>query len=186
MANIKTTKQVQGMIIRVRNAGKKYDALVHETAIQCLMHAQEHGDVRLMDRLVGALGRSTRKNGLVFWVETFSPIRWNGDAKIGLLKEDAKTYTPFNVEDADETPFWDLAPEPPVKPFNLAELLKLIEGLDKRIDRAVDKGTFEGDEDEARELVARVQRAADSNEVVVADAGTSDDDNAEAADAVAA
>lgn len=160
MVDIKTSKQVMGMITRVKTMGKKYDALVHETAIQCLLHAQEHGDVRLMDRLIHALGRGYRAKGLKVWVEKFSPIRWNGDGNVGLAKEGTKIYAPFDVETADATPFWTLeeAAERTAKPLTLEALHAIVNNFSKQVEKVGNGERELGEGENIEEITAYIER----------------------------
>ena len=107
------------IMANINRLGKRLDGLdqeVHATALQCLLHAQEHGDVMLADRLVKTLGgKNTQKaidaaikgahepfemgrhtgynvRGLVMWFLRYTPIVWNGDGKPGLLKAGMKTH----------------------------------------------------------------------------------------------
>lgn len=107
------------ILSNINNIGKRIDGLddaVHQCAIQCAMHAQEHGDVMLADRLVKALGgnnslvaieaavkegrepfkmgRFTGYNvkGLVMWFIRYTPVAWNADGKPGMLKAGMGLY----------------------------------------------------------------------------------------------
>ena len=160
MPTILTTKQVNGLITKVKNMGKKYDQLVHDTGVQCLLHAQEHGDVRLMMRLIEALGKGYRAKGLQVWVEKYSPLAFNGDGKIGIRKEDTKNYVPFNVEEADATPFWTMpeAEERTAKPLTLEGLHKIVLAFSKQVDK-VESGERElGENESIEEITEYVQR----------------------------
>ena len=86
------------------------DLAVHANAVQCLMHAEKHGDTSLMTRLLmDILDDKTgyRRQGLIMWVRAFSPMELNGK-KITLtgMSEDGKTKRPFLIEKANATPFY--------------------------------------------------------------------------------
>lgn len=104
-----SNKAIQANINVLAKAGAKYDTLAHDTGVLILTHAATYGDYRKMEAYIAAFGKGYRVEGVKFWVEQYSPLRWNGDGKLGMLKEGAKTYTPFNVEAANENPFWTLA-----------------------------------------------------------------------------
>jgi hypothetical protein len=143
---MKTFKQVMTMIGQVKATSAKLDNLVHATAVQCLCHAEAHGDVRLMGSLLEQIGKGYRRKGLIVWVEMFSPVRVNGDGKIGLLKPEAKNYTPFKTDEAEAKPFWTLAEaeEQTKKPLTLEALKGMVAALEKKIDRAAEgKGGYE-------------------------------------------
>lgn len=107
------------ILANIKGLEKRVDGLdkaVHETALQCALHAQEHGDVMLADRLVKTLGgknsqkaiesavkaghepfkmgRHTGYNvrGLVMWFIRYTPITWNADGKPGMLKTGMGLY----------------------------------------------------------------------------------------------
>lgn len=107
---------------------------VHKAAVQCLMHAEKHADPRKLDRLMKGLHASNRPAALKTWAEKYSPIRWNGDDKVGLLKTDAKKYTPFDISAADANPYWNKS-EPEAKPLTLAALRTMIAQMEKKLSK---------------------------------------------------
>lgn len=112
--------------------GAKLDALVHLTAVGGLAIVQQTRDARHMDRLLKVLPKGYRQEGFKVWVSTFSPIRWNGNGEIGLLKPEAKGFVDFDVAKAEANPFWTLAA---AKEKTATELspAALIAMLDKQI-----------------------------------------------------
>lgn len=85
------------------------DGSVHDNAVQCLMHAEKHGDTSLMRRLlVETIGGKNgyRTQGLVAWMRTHSPMMLKGDT-INLSGTDDKgNKKPWLIEAAARTPFW--------------------------------------------------------------------------------
>lgn len=130
---------------RLATAGVKVNQTAHELGIQAMEHAAEHGDVRPMDTLYQAmqLGR-LRAEGFRVWVETYSPIRWNGDGKVGLAKPESKLFTPFDINTATNTPFWNLeaAAERPIKDFSLEALQAMLAKALKKAEALNDDGTI--------------------------------------------
>lgn len=92
----------------IRTAIMSLDTDVHTNAVQCLMHAEKHGDTSLFTRLlVDILDEKTGYNrrGLIRWMREFSPMELNGK-KITLTGVDAEgKRRPFRVEEANNTPF---------------------------------------------------------------------------------
>lgn len=162
------------------------DAMVHATAVQCMFHAQEHGDATLADRLIKMLGGKNSDEavkhfialggkdpvmkkrdhgyfvaGLMAWFQKYSPITWNGDGKVGVLKAKSGLYKqllernngePWNVEAANLEPFWTMASVQRAitrEPFTLESLHNNVIMLRNRVDNAVEAGTFMGDKDAA-------------------------------------
>jgi hypothetical protein len=85
----------------------KLNGLIHDTAMLILSHANDHGDCTRALVLVKAMPASFRRGLLVGWFERNSPIRMNlNNDKVGMLKAEAKGYTPFDLEAAAAVPFY--------------------------------------------------------------------------------
>lgn len=101
-----TIKQGQD---KIRKHIMSLDMDVHANAVQCLMHAEKHGDTSLMARLlVDILDEKTGYNrrGLIRWMRAFSPMELVGK-KITLTGLDADgKKRPFLLEKANNTPFY--------------------------------------------------------------------------------
>lgn len=113
---------------------------IHELSLECLEHAEEHGDVTLADLLVKELPKGQRIEALKVWFETFSPIRWNGKGEVGQLKKEAKNYTPYDLEAAGATPYYQLTNEKKPQALTLEQIQNIVNGLTKRIDKAEEEG----------------------------------------------
>jgi hypothetical protein len=163
-----------GAIDAYTTKAQALDGELHELAVQTLLHANYredggHEDARLADRLIRGLGRSQNAKGLRFWFETFSPIRWNGDGNVGILKKDSKKYVPFKIEEAMANPFWDMEEvkadqEKNLKKFSIYDIYRFLDGLPERIKKMHEEGRFDGDPYLAMEQVGRfssVVRAED-------------------------
>ena len=162
----KETKQAYSKLMTAIKAyGKqaaKMDETLHAIAVRCLRHAESYGDVRPVDALVRNLGKSQRVKGLMVWVEMFSPVRWNGDGKCGLLSQTAKNFTPFDCATAEETPFWELnaAKEHTAKPLSMEILKGLILRLEKRMDKEEGEGLIPAEELPAiHETIVKLKKA---------------------------
>jgi hypothetical protein len=85
----------------------KLNGLIHDTGMLIMRHANDHGDCTRALVLVKAMPASFRRGLLVGWFERNSPIRMNlTNDKVGMLKAEAKGYTPFNLEAAAAVPFY--------------------------------------------------------------------------------
>lgn len=85
------------------------DLAIHNNALQCMMHAEKHGDTSLMRRLlVEIIDAKTgyRRQGLINWMRKFSPMELSVDNinLSGTLENGARR--PFRIEEAHNTPFW--------------------------------------------------------------------------------
>ena len=155
-------EKIDAAIASIAERSSLLDFDIHTTAVQCLLHAEKHGDPRKMDNLIKALGKAHRSKTLKLWAETFSPIRWNGDGKVGLLPKNSKKYVPFQIVEADAMKFWDLQEETVKKPLTLAALKKIVEGLTKKVEKAETDGTIAEGENvvDMKAWIAKVQAAA--------------------------
>jgi len=119
---LKTSDQIKQDQDGIRKALVSLDQSVHQNAVQCLLHAQEHGDTSLMRRLlVEIIDAKTgyRRQGLIIWMRTYSPMELEKD-NINLSGVDPMTGLPrpWRIEEALETPFWALkAADEVVKPM---------------------------------------------------------------------
>jgi len=137
-------KIIQKNIKTIVTTGNKLNMLIHTTAVLVLEHAKEHGDCSTAKDLLNAMPASMRRTMLKLWFESYSPIRFqmkDGVAiKVGMLKEAAKGFTPFNVDDARETPFFTLAEQNPEgKVLDFDQIMNLVKGLAKRIDKQIEE-----------------------------------------------
>jgi len=95
----------------IRVSLTKLDTAIHANAVQCLLHAEKHGDTSLMRRLLVDIVDAKsgyRRQGLIAWMRAFSPMELHGD-NIKLTGTIDGVPIPFNVDKANMTPFTDLA-----------------------------------------------------------------------------
>ena len=59
--------------INARSAKLQRD--IHAVAVECLQHAEAHGDATLMKSLYLALPTGQRREALLVWCNTYSPLR---------------------------------------------------------------------------------------------------------------
>lgn len=85
----------------------KLDASIHANAVQCLLHAEKHGDTSLMRRLLVDIiddKSGYRRQGLIAWMRRFSPMELHGDV-IKLTGTINGEPIPFDVKTANDTEF---------------------------------------------------------------------------------
>lgn len=84
------------------------DAAIHANAVQCLMHAEKHGDTSLMRRLLMDViddKSGYRRQGLIKWMRAYSPMELKGK-DINLSGTDGKgVKRPFMISEADADHF---------------------------------------------------------------------------------
>ena len=94
--------------IRVRLV--QLDTAIHANAVQCMLHAEKHGDTSLMRRLLVDIVDAKsgyRRQGIIAWMKEFSPMRLNGDI-INLSGMDGDIRQAFRCEEANLVPFTQL------------------------------------------------------------------------------
>jgi hypothetical protein len=136
--------------------------LIHQAEIQCLAHAEKHGDTTLLTRLVTEV-RDNCKGvvvaGLNKHIQDNSPIRLSVDpetkeVKAKILKEGDPGFKPFDIQTAEATPAMEAREvtdrtNREIRPMSIAEL----KGMMKRIaERAVKSEKFLGETEEAQAL----------------------------------
>jgi hypothetical protein len=95
----------------IRRSLVKLDTSIHANAVQCLLHAEKNGDTSLMRRLLVDIidaKSGYRRQGIIAWMREFSPMELHGDI-IKLTGTINGERRPFRVEEANKTPFTDLA-----------------------------------------------------------------------------
>jgi len=160
VAQLEDAKKIKEMITAcVKSADDLYTS-VHAAAVQCLLHAEAHGDVTLLDDLIRGLNKGTYSGGLRFWAAKYTPIRWNGDGKIGLIGPKksptmfeehlkANNNVAWNIVEAEANAFWTLEEVQAAKekqPITDARFLGAVDKMVKSFKKAVDEGKFTGDE----------------------------------------
>lgn len=95
-------------ILSIQARGAKLDNDIHSGAMACLYHADKHGDITLMNRLLMAMPKSTRRNALAQWAVAFGKFQPNEDKSTLetaplAFRKDGKT----DIDAALAKPFWD-------------------------------------------------------------------------------
>ena len=182
---IESADKVGTMIDSCFVAADKAGQVVHDTAIQCLLHIQQHGNTGLMERLVDGLEkRSMNMRGLRFWAGTFTPCtiragKWalldkKGDAYTKYVERNVELYGEgdlgvgdrlFWITEANNNPFWSLEDVQKDNGRNItrittATLMGQVIGLDSRLDKSIEKGTFAGDKTLAEAFTEHMADAA--------------------------
>lgn len=91
----------------IRVSLTKLDAWIHANAVQCLLHAEKHGDTSLFRRLLIDIVEPEsgyRRQALIAWMRRFSPMELHGDV-IKLTGTINGEPIPWDVATANMTPF---------------------------------------------------------------------------------
>lgn len=130
---IEGAKAIDTAIKSIATRGKSLERDIHVAAVSCLMHADQHGDVTLAQKLVDAVPQLARKNALRDWFLAHGKFSYDMEGKVLTYNKKGVTLQ----EDAINTPFWEFKPEPEYKPFDMqAAVLQLV----ARAEKAIEKG----------------------------------------------
>jgi len=152
MVSIITKDAVKAAITSIQNRGKRFDKDVHKAAVQCMLHAEKHGDFTLADALYEAMPKSSRAKSLVKWFEHFAPMLHQKSTAEGMKgklvfkKNKHKGAPKFDAEAANKTPFYDKFAEAVPVLVDDESVEKRIQSLIKFIEKAVEEHRVAGDE----------------------------------------
>lgn len=153
------------MAARFKQITASYDkanALVHATALEILDHAKEHGDCSTAQGLVMAMPASTRREMLILWFKTFTPIVVKNDDKWNakMHEKGTKLFVEWDREGAEAKPFYELANENKERPpLDDEGILKLISQLAGRLTKMSEEGKIRPEfVQSAEEISAQLKR----------------------------
>jgi hypothetical protein len=164
MTNVSPLKAFRKSIAQIHAMGGKLAELVHTTALAMAEHAKEHGDMTLFIDLYNALHTATRRKAFAVWLSDFTPIRLKvkDDVAIAkgsrILKPEEKGFTPWDIAGLSAVTYWDYTQEKDPRPLDADAILKAIDRLSKRLDKAIEKGNVspELDVDAAHAYLAQL------------------------------
>lgn len=100
---------VEKAIASIANRGQKLQADMHSAACASLNHAAMHNDPTLLNRLLNAMPKSSRRNSLIVWALKFGNVAMNDDkatkGERPLVYLKGKTA---DINGAVAMPFWEL------------------------------------------------------------------------------
>lgn len=164
MSNASPLKAFRKSIAQISAMGGKLASLVHETAIAMAEHAKEHGDMTLFVDLYNALHTANRRKAFSVWLSDFTPIRLKVKDDVAIAKgsrvltEAEKGFTPWDIAGLAAVTYWDYTTEKDPKAMDADAILKAIDRLSKRLDKAIEKGNVspELDVDAAHAYLAQL------------------------------
>lgn len=107
----------------IRGVIVSLDTQIHQNAIQCVLHAEQHGDTSLMRRLlIDIVDEKTgyRRNSIILWMRAYTPMELVGDViKLTGMDAEGKHKRPWLIEKLVNTPFYSAKQfaDPPIKPM---------------------------------------------------------------------
>jgi len=135
--------QMQARFKSITTNADKINVYIHDTAMMIAAHAKEHGDCSTAQGLVMAMPASFRREMLILWFKTFTPIVVKNDPAFAaaMHKPASKLFVEWNLVGAAETPFYKLAEENKERePLDAEKVLGMILGMAKRLEKSVEKG----------------------------------------------
>lgn len=162
---------ISAMIGQVGVKGKELSSLIHDTAVQTVLHAEQHGDATLAHNLVMTVKDNMPGyvwQGLVKWYRTYSPIAWDAKGEVYLLKEGQQGYKPFASEEAASKPAANDAAvknrtDREIEPFSIGMMKKQIGRWQGQLDKALkeDGRGVIGDAESIKTFINGVKTFAD-------------------------
>jgi len=133
-------KQAVSKINTIKTAGAKLDSLIHEVACSAIYHVNVHGNTEVVNKLLGAMNKSSRKEALTLWLLDHAKLKRVPNSS-GLEYSSKRTLwlsrgvegTPEQIQEkAQATPFYDytkeVAPTTPMFHFD-TRITSIIETL---------------------------------------------------------
>lgn len=123
MKLIEKAADVTKAIESIARRAKKLDDDIHSVGVSCMYHADKHGDVTLMQKLITSLGKSQRRNALIAWACAFGKFQPDEKGKNVVFAKGMST----DLAGAEGSSPWDFKPEPPFQAWDMeAELAKFM------------------------------------------------------------
>lgn len=151
----------------------KINQYVHETAVMIAKHAKEHGDCSTAQGLVMAMPASTRREMLILWFSTYTPIvvKNNEDFESKMHKPESKMFVDWDIEGGEADPFFEMAKRnKEQEPKDFAALVALVHALGPKIEKMIENDQVEAEDIPSAEAMAarlkglRFQRVQPSND----------------------
>ena len=171
---MRNKSEILKSIKSINSRSAKLQRDIHAVAVECLQHAEAHGDATLMKSLYLALPTGQRREALLVWCNTYSPLRVTQQGQnCGLLKKDSPKYVPFDIESAIANPYYALNERSigfKASPLDMEKILrkawaKAIE-VEILTERGIDYDTGDDGYSPAAEI-ARVQTTASLLSLVI-------------------
>ena len=171
---MRNQKEILKSIKLISTRSAKLQRDIHAVAVECLQHAEAYGDATLMQSLYLALPTGQRREALLVWCNTYSPLRVTQQGQnCGLLKKDSPKYVPFDIESAIANPYYALSERSigfKASPLDMEKVLrkawaKAIE-VEILTERGIDYDTGDDGYSPAAEI-ARVQTTASLLSLVI-------------------
>ena len=132
-------------IASIEKRGKSLDADIHAVGVSCLKHVADHGDTSLLDKLVNAMPKGSRKGAFCEWALAFGNVRMLDRANDAdkLRIEQGALFAKDKTKQFDEVgamakAWYDFKPEPDL--LTTFDAAAMVASMMKRYNKAVKQG----------------------------------------------
>lgn len=187
---IRNVADIKGLALRIQTEGRKVDAMIQVALCSATVHAYAHGDVTLLNDLVGKLSTGIRTNSAKAFVEAFAPVRWNQQKKEFRMKKERMVEN-FEATEAFTkmlaTEWLSFRPEPEYKGVDSVKVLtsalnKIESAIEDSKDASKDAVSAE-DLADIQALIQRIEARRAAQALEAAKAGLVEAEPVEAAQA---
>ena len=136
---------IKKAIESIERKGKSLDWDIQRAAVSCLAHINKHGDTTLLDSLVNAMPKGSRKSALVEWAVALGEVRTlnrdnpddqNAIAQGRIFKIDRTRN--FVLENAMASMWYDFKPEKDL--LTVFDAQAMVQSMLKRLNNAIRDG----------------------------------------------
>lgn len=124
MELIKESRKLTKAINSIIRRGVQFDKDVHQAAVSCLYHGEQHGDLTLATRLVNGMPRSSRRKALIHWFTKHGMMTYK--EKEQAFKMDKGKSKAWKLSDAESVPFWEFTEEKDPAKLTMEGLVKSV------------------------------------------------------------
>lgn len=172
MKLLTTTTEINKAIESIERRGKQLDTDIHVAGVSVLKHVAEHGDTTLLDKLVSAMPKGSRKSAFCEWALAYGNVRMLDRANDadkpaidqGRLFAKDKTKE-FNEVEAIANKWYDFKPEPDL--LTTFDAAAMVSAMIKRMTKAQQQGAAVTGQGEAlKQLRALTQQLETQTEVL--------------------
>lgn len=137
--------EINKAIESINRRGKQLDTDIHVAGVSVLKHVAEHGDTTLLDKLVGAMPKGSRKSAFCEWALAYGNVRMldraNDADKLAIeqgrlfAKDKSKD---FNEVEAIANKWYDFKPEADL--LTTFDAAAMVASMMKRLAKAQKQG----------------------------------------------
>lgn len=123
----------------IKTRGVTMDKLINETAVQCLIQIDMHGNTTPAGNLIKALPHSTNRSALMKWMLDLAPLvaKFKGKSKQfeNFKVDKSETANALDIVKAEQVPFWNYKADVTAQVYGLDEATKSLENLLKKVSK---------------------------------------------------